>query len=246
MQSDLQKTGMRALAAAVAPFWAGEAEIARVYFSRPRTLAQELHWLTAQACKEMLPFSDLPQPLIDELLATGAITHHPRGEAAATHIAQEYRHFSLLADLIFDLSGRRLTLADLTQLPEDRTLQDKRAAYRERGALETAAAAFTEGGGGAVYRVISQLEGGAFERRLAEIFKVIHADEIVHGPMAIHTIAAHAHSVHAWQTVTAIVCELSRQRLLMRNEMFGHPLDAPRLQDLCDGKIAPWEMPIAI
>jgi hypothetical protein len=244
--SEEQTACMRALAAAVTPYWAGEAEIARVYFSRPRTLAQDLYWLTAQARKEMLPLNELPDDLIEELWATGSITRHPCGDRAAEHTIQEFRHFRLLADLVCELSGTRLTLADFTQLPEDEKLQSMRARYRRCGPLACAAVAFTEGGGGALYRVVSQLDGGRLERRLAEIFSIIHAEEIEHGPMEIYSIALHAVSATDWETATAIVCDLSRQRLLMRNEMFGYPLSTGRLTEIGAGLIDPWEMPIAL
>jgi hypothetical protein len=238
---------MSAVVAVAAPYWAGEAEIVRTHFSRPRTLAQDLFWLRAQAYKETRPFLELPKNLQEEFLRTGAVANPPEGAKAGQRVAQEMKHFRLLADLLFDLSGVSVSPADLTQLSEDRKLQELRAAYRAQGgALERAAVDFTEGGGGAMFQVLSQLDGGELERRIAAIFKTIAEDEKAHGPLEIYAIARHASSAADWLKAQAIVRDISQQRVLMRNEMFGYPLPPTRIQEITEGKIASWPMPIPL
>lgn len=238
---------MAAVITAAAPYWAGEAEVVQTYFSRPRTRDQDLFWLKAQAYKEARPFRDLPKNLQEEFLQTGVVQNHPDGAEAAQRMAQETRHFWLLADLIKDFFGVTVALTDAMPLPEDRKLQELRAVSRTQGGgLERAAVAFTEGGGGAMFEVLSRLDGGEFERKIASVFRIIADEEIPHGPLEIHSIARHARSESDWQRARAIVRDLSRQRLLMRNEMFGYPLNPARLREIDKGKIQPWKMPIPL
>lgn len=238
---------MAAVIAAAAPYWAGEAEVVRTYFTRGRTRALDLSWLRAQAYKEARPFRDLAKNLQEEFLQTGAIRHHPDGAEAAQRMVQETRHFRLLADLIADLFGVTVTLSDLVVLPDDHKLQELRAAYKSQGGeLERAAVAFTEGGGGAMFQVLSQLAGGEFEQRVAATFKIIADEEIPHGPMEIYAIARHARNESDWERARVIVRDISRQRLLMRNEMFGSPLSLGRLQEIDRGKISPWRIPLPL
>jgi hypothetical protein len=217
--------------AAAAPYWAGEAEVVRSYWSRRRNATQDLDWLRAQAYKETRLLRELGLDLRDQFLRKGVVRNHPDGPGAARKVAQEMHHFRLLADLIFELSGVAVSPLDVVELPADRTLQESRAAYRMRGDLERAAVAFTEGGGGAMYRVLSELAGDAFERRVAAAFRVIYEDEIVHGPAEIHSLARVARS---------------EDDVLMRNEMFGFPLSPPRIREIDEGKIEPWPIPIPI
>jgi hypothetical protein len=93
---------------------------------------------------------------------------------------------------------------------------------------------------------LSQLDGGELEQKVASVFKIIVAEEIPHGPMEIYTIAGHAKNESDWQRARTIVQSLSRQRLLMRNEMFGYPLSLARIQEISAGRIQPWQMPVPI
>ncbi|MGE0684430.1 MAG: hypothetical protein AB7P69_26430 [Candidatus Binatia bacterium] len=230
-----------------APYWAGEAEVVRTYFSRPRSQAQDLFWLRAQAYKEARPFRDLPKDLQVEFLRTGATRDNPHTAETAQRIIEETRHFWLLADLIANLFGVTVSLTDTMALPEDRTLQELRAAFKVQGGeLERAAVVFTEGGGGAMFHVLSCLDGGKLEQEIASVFKIIAAEEVPHGAMEIHAVARCAKSEADWERVRMIVHTISRQRLLMRNEMFGFPLSVARLQEVDAGQIQPWSVSVAL
>jgi hypothetical protein len=234
---------MRAVAA---PYWAGEAEIIRTYFRGPRTRAQDLFWLKAQAYKEARPFRDLPKDAQVEFLRTGVVRNLPHGSETVQRIVEETRHFRLLADLIVNCFGVTIALTDDMRLPEDRKLQELRVAWRTRGGeLERAAVAFTEGGGGAMFQVLSQLDGGEFERKVASVFKIIASEEAFHGPPEIHVLARHTKSEAEWERVRTVIQDISRQRVLMRNEMFGYPLGSTRIVEIMAEKIQPWPLSLA-
>lgn len=246
MSMDEMRERLLSVHAVAAPYWAGEAEVIHTYFHCPRTRDQDLLWLRAQAYKEARPFRDLPQDVQAEFLRTGAVRNLPNGSETVQRIAEETRHFWLLADLIANCFGVTITLTDVVQLPEDRKLQELRAVTRAQGGeLGRAAVAFTEGGGSVMFHVLSQLDGGEFERKIASVFKIIAAEEALHGPLEIHALARHAKSKADWERVRTIIQDISRQRVLMRNEMFGHPLGSARIAEILAGKIQPWPLSLA-
>jgi hypothetical protein len=229
---------VQAVVAAAAHWWAGEAEVVRAFCSVPRTPADHLGWLRAQAYKEWVPLLTLPEETRAALLRDGVAA------GVTGMLADEWKHFRLLAALIEDLTSMPVVPSALAALPEDRRLQELRGDMRSRhGALGAACAAFTEGGGGAMYAELGRLDGGPFEQRVAEIFRVIHRDEITHGPAQLTAIAAAVHVQDDLDTACAIVGSISRQRLSMRNEMFGQPLTPARCAAIAAGRITPWRLP---
>lgn len=79
------------LVTTAARLWAGEAEVVRAYCSLPRSLEQDLFWLSAQAYKEAYPLRVLPEQLGAELLRTGGILSSD-GPVVALQLRQEARH----------------------------------------------------------------------------------------------------------------------------------------------------------
>lgn len=244
---DATRTEMRALADAVACLWAGEAEITRTYFRVHRSHEGDLFWLRAQAFKETRHLRDLPSQLQAEYWETGGIREHPGGEDAARVLREEMKHYGLLAGLIQRLTGAPVDPAELRGLEQDRRLQRLRAGYRaSRAELDLAAVTFTEGGGGSMYTVLKELGGSEFDRAIAMAFREIHRDEVIHGPMQIHRIAHHARGPEDWSRVRDMAIGICRQRLAMRNEMFGHPVPASRIEEIARGRIEPWPIPIEL
>lgn len=226
----------------LAPFWAGEAEVARAHFARGLPLAGQLGWLRAQAWKEARVVRELPPEARAALLRTGRLSGTDHDPEARRKIEQELAHFSLLAELLWDFAGERFGVEDRVDLPADRRLQEARARHRCRGGLEAAVAELVEGGGGALYAVLASLDGDEFHRRVAEAFRAIARDELEHGPAAIHDVARAARDASHWERAREIAVALSWQRLLMRNEMFGEPLGEARLREIAAGKIEPWPL----
>lgn len=235
------------LFAAASPCWAGEAEIVERYFDTHRTRPGDIHWLTAQTTKETQDFRELPPAWQEEYRRTGGLGSHPHAAAPLARFLSEMRHVRLLAALVSELTGAPLDFSNLRPLPEDATLQALRHAHRATGgALGNAVMDFCEGGGGAMYVALSRIDGGPFERRIASAFATIYRDEIGHGPMQIHAVARLARCDEDWRRAAVMVREVGAQRLLMRNEMFGHPLDPARLAEILAGEIEPWPLPVAI
>lgn len=211
--------------------WGREEELIRAYFAHHRTGTRDLFWLEAQAYKETWDVRRLPEPLRAEAWETGTVADHPDGPEERAKLGVEMRHFRLIAELIEALRGRPPRLEELPRLAEEAALQALRDPHRRGSALERAVVNFTEGGGAVMYGVLSELQGSDFDARIARNFRVIHADELLHGPAQITAIDALAHSARDWKLAMDIVRKVGRQRLRMRNEMFSFPVDLTRFDE---------------
>ncbi|MBI2368659.1 MAG: hypothetical protein HYV08_00125 [Deltaproteobacteria bacterium] len=236
----------------VAQFAAGEAEVVRTYFARPRTKEQDLAWLKRQAGRELGTARSVVENLVK---ASGSLDKGvPRRdfESMARALLEEVRHYRLLADLIEELQGAPVDPDELMrygvwarnpELPENNAHIDLvKRLRREKGELADLALSFFEGGGAGIFIAGSQVAGGALEQRIAEAMKVIAEDELRHGPVHLPRAAAQITDEAMFREVRQIVWEQGMQHLRLRNETFGYPLSEERLREIGEGKIEP--MPI--
>src|SRR5262245_12791441 len=90
----------------VARFRAGEAEVARTFFSAPRPLEQHIKWLTEQVSREL---RNLRGIAAGEL--TAEVERVDRGLSREEIVAElrehyyEIRHYAMLADVLEGISG---------------------------------------------------------------------------------------------------------------------------------------------
>src|SRR5215831_8625384 len=225
-------------------YGAAEEAIVSAFFAEPRKKSDHLYWLRAQAFKEYSAikpiFTALAKlyPAID-----GEIDRHDF-EALTEKLADETKHARLVMDLLEEISGQRVAFADLLWLPEDRKLARIRARYsksyatllhgnggitareirRQDENLERAAITLTEGGGGALYEVCSRLKKTGVEGKIAAVFREILRDEVAHKDVGLHSLAALVVNDRAFGRAARILCDVSSQRLRMRNEQFNFPL----------------------
>jgi len=229
-----------------------EKEIVRAYFAKPRSRREHMRWLKAQAYKEHAAI----RPLLKILAAyysrlDDGVDRHDF-EEIAEKLAEETKHARLVMDLIEAIGGQKVKPRDLLWLSEDKRLARVRARYsktyaallhgsrtpsegemrRKDEELERAAVTLTEGGGGALYEVCVALGKGDAEKKIAAAFKAIHADERDHKNSGARHLAQLLKGRRDYERATEIVCEVSAQRLRMRNEQFGFPLGAAELRDL--------------
>jgi hypothetical protein len=229
-----------------------ELEIVRAYFARPRSPREHVRWLKAQGYKEHAAIGPLLKILAvyHSRLDNGVDRHD--FEEIAEKLAEETKHARLVMDLIEAIGGKRIKPRDLLWLTEDKKLARVRARYsktyaallhgsktpsesemrRKDEELERAAVTLTEGGGGALYEVCIALGKGAAEKKIASAFKAIHADEKDHKDSGARRLARLLRSREDHARAAKIVCAVSAQRLRMRNEQFGFPLNAGELRAL--------------
>ena len=95
-----------------------------------------------------------------------------------------------------------------------------------------------------LFEVNFAAQDARLERRMADVFREIHDEEVWHGPAEVRTIAKRITDDADWERATHVVRDVCRQRLTMRNEMFSRPLSDARLDAIAAGSIEPWPMPI--
>jgi hypothetical protein len=229
-----------------------EQEVVAAYFDQVRTPAEHVHWLKAQAFKEYSAIKPLVKALEKLYPQLDRQVDRHDYEELCEKLADETKHARLIMDFLEELTGRRLTQQDLTWLPEDQKLARVRARYsksyagllhgseritsseiqRRDEALERAAITLTEGGGGALYEVCRKLTGGTILRRIASIFKAIHRDEVKHKDSGGKALENLIKTTKDYDRTARIIRAVSSQRLRMRNEQFGYPLEASTLREL--------------
>lgn len=221
--------GVEALVAANAPYWAAEAELCRTYFESPaRTLDTDLHWLALQASKE----------LVDGVRARVDDPEVVSEEAA--HLAA----FTAAHDRLRPPGRPPLTEAVLEEAaawPANVALRELRHRHRERhGEIGFLAGIATEGGAATLFREGAARVGlGPADDVIAEACAAVLADEEHHARDALDALAERVAHADGWSVATRCTVEQSRQRLHMRAEQFGHPVDASRFEAMLAGEVDP-------
>jgi hypothetical protein len=240
------------LAKLAAAYRKAETEVVSAFFRKPRKSNDHVRWLKAQGFKE---YSAI-KPILAALAALypnvdDGISRHDYAELTEK-LADETRHARLVMDLLQEITGKKIAPSDLTWLPEDRKLARVRANFSKSYAgllhgsvkitskeikrhdeeLERAAITLTEGGGGALYQVCSKLKKNGVEGKIARVFHDILRDEVGHKDSGARALAALVRTDAAFNRAAEIICQVSRQRLRMRNEQFGFPLSLSELASL--------------
>ena len=166
---------------------AAEETIVRAFFAKPHKKSDHLRWLRAQAFKEYSAIKPIFTSLAKLYPEVDRQIDRHEFEALTEKLADETKHARLVMDLLEELTGKKVTFADLLWLPEDRKLAKIRARYskslatllhgngtikakeirRQDAGLERAAITLTEGGGGALYLVCSRLKTHGFEGKMS-------------------------------------------------------------------------------
>ena len=225
------------LIATALPYWETEAAIVRRFFNSKPSRDDHIFWLKAQLWKELHPVDGYFTGLHKELNSLAAnfpeidktIGRH-QYHALLEQLTQEFNHYVLMADVLEFLLGHPVSASDTCQLPQEKKLGDIRRAYANSGSVvDKAAVLVTEGGGARMFREGRKLKGGRLERMIAGAMEVVYQDEKNHYKEAAREAARAVGGKPDLARMKKAVCEVSLQRVYMRNEMFKQPLT--------DGKI---------
>src|SRR5712692_2646557 len=89
-------------------YWAGEAEVAAMFFSRPRAPEEHLYWLKSQMVRELgWPDGRLNRTLEAYKSVEKEFDRHAV-HAMLTNAEEEYSHYVVLADIAEAAAGRRV------------------------------------------------------------------------------------------------------------------------------------------
>jgi hypothetical protein len=241
----LYSDGLLRLVAANEPYWGGEAEVIRSYWSAPlRTTGTDRKWLIHQIYKEYWGgiLSQLAS-FRERLPGAGIRSGRQRLLAVAEVLYEEVEHFSLFADLYRELEG-----ADYDLSPEELKTRgawkenDELMALRARHKSESPglgqrAHRLTEGGHCALFAEGMALRGrGGFDDAVAAVCRKIYADEFNHMLLGIAGSDDSALSDGDWDTLLSYTVAQMKQRILMRNAQFSFPVDDARIEELLRGQ----------
>ena len=253
-------TNLRRLIDAATPYWAGEAEVVRTYWaSRQRTRETDRRWLARQCYKELLGFGVGGEELglfrgpLEELRHAFPridveIDRHAVLDIAATLVA-EFSHYCAFAD-----AHDHLALAGEPKLnprmlaswaEEDALAQLRRQHMKDHGALGRRASQFTEGGYCSLFAEGMRLRDRptpgheASDRLIAAACARVYDDEFGHMLKGIVGLDEQGFAESEWRTLADISVAQLRQRILMRNAQFTHPVGEARIKELLAGHCRP-------
>jgi hypothetical protein len=242
---------------AVAPLFAGEAEVFTAYWASPRRNREtDKLWILRQARKEVwdTPLGD-PRGLfigpLEDLLALfpRIDVDVPRAEVLdrLEGLYEEFSHYCAFADAYDALCAdgeARLSptmLREVPDWPENQALRDRRAQIQsEFGGVGARACFFTEGGYCTMFSEGMKLKGrGGPDDLIAEACAKIYEDEFGHMLKCIVGIDADDLSQPEWDRLTELSVELQRLRIPMRNSQMSFPLSDDRIREIFAGDIEP-------
>ena len=226
-------------------YWAGEAEVARTFFSAKRSPQEHLRWLWLQAYKELQPRPDgLILRLVDQIKDGYAVLEVDQGRAeyleTIKFLEEEFRHYVVFADVIESITGEHITTDVLAtyEYPEEHSLRMLRQGYiKQHGRLARFASSFCEGGGASIFFEGMHIGGDELSEQIAAACRNVHDDEVGHAEHGAENLHEGAQTEDEWQLAGEMVEAISRQRLRMRNEQFGFVLSEDRVNDIGDGNI---------
>ena len=247
---------LQRLIAANAPYWAGEAEIVRSYWSSPvRNRENDKLWLKRQCWKEYAGLGDsegdtigmvgdLIVKLKDQVprLDISLDRHELKGLLEKVYV--EYTHYCLFADIYDSLRDKdepRLNANKLAPWPEEEALAKmRRDARASGGRIGERATDFTEGGYCTMYSEGAKLKGRpGLDGRIGAACQKVYDDEFGHMMHGVVGIDEEGLSAGDWSALTDATMAQLRARILMRNSQFSFPVSGARIKEILAGKCVP-------
>jgi hypothetical protein len=252
---------LRKLIDAAAPYWAGEAEVFRTYWTwDKRTRETDRQWLAYQCSKEVWGSGLAPLDKgiflapAEELIASFPKIDSEIDRHKVLDIAEglwaEFAHYCAFADA-YDALARpgEKKITPLTckyAWKEDLALSELRFRHkREHPKLGVRATSFTEGGYCTLFsegmKLKSQTGGkhGRANKLIAIACSKVYDDEFGHMLKGIVGLDAEGLTAGEWKTLEKISIEQLKARIVMRNSQFGNPLTGKKLDDALNGRLKP-------
>ncbi len=226
-------------------FWAGEAEVVRTYFARHRTRERDLAWLKHQAWKEIKQIPVIANEVIRATDRVGKDLSFVEYLEVTKKCWEEAKHYVWMAECLQELGYESLGLSDLGgPLPEQAKIRQVREEVERQSqhpAVIAAVSTWPEGGGsGVTFKELSKVRGSKLEAKIAAAAARICAEEADHGREGAEAVVRGVRKLgldaQTKEILLAGARRLCRQRLRMRNEMFGFPLTEERLREIEAGK----------
>jgi hypothetical protein len=249
------RTEFERLTGLCGPLWAGEAEVARTYFSSPdRTSESDRKWIAHQCYKEFWGsgFTDPKLGLIGEI--TEKIRDRlPEIDKTVDRYEildmldmihtefDHYCHFAEVWDALRAPGEAKLNPSMLKNWPEGNALDTYRVNVRaEHGELGWTSLRFTEGGYCTLYSEGAKLRGrDGIDGQIGEACAKVYDDEVGHMLKGMAALNQHEFDADQWAVLERLTIDQLRLRVHMRNGQFGNPLSEERITAIFAGDIEP-------
>jgi len=235
----------------LAKYAAGNAEIVRVYFSRPRSKVQDISWLKCQAARELTTAWKFLDNLKDLKPKFEKQLKRSDYENLARAFVEELEHYRLFVAILEEEFNEKIDVDELLTLgvwsDNDRFPENTKKARFERelrasgDEMAKIALGIGEGGGSGWLIGLSRITGDQLEQRIARVASEIAGDEMFHGPIHIAAAARQIKTEEQLAKVKGILAQYLSYHLRMKNEQFGYPLSNERLEEIDQGKVEPLE-----
>ena len=215
-------------------YWGGIKELVEKYFSQPRPMDQDVFWLRVTLYKEIKSVPKILPVLQDQYSKLDQEVDRHLYEGIAYELADEIKHYRLLADTLEWLTGQKVIANQCSPSPEQTKLEelrknlaeDLRMAPHLNVAHETVFAS-----------VMKNISGGELEKRIADSYRQVFSDEVNHYELGWKELqAGHLDGEKLERIITANK-KVARQYLVMRNELFGNVLSEARLNEIDRGRV---------
>jgi len=232
--------------------WAAEAEIFQSYWDWPmRNAETDRAWLQRQMYKELIDGVHSSFKWIQENFENLESKVERNDVLDEIKVMQEeFIHYSAFME-VFELlnTSAEKELPNPSKLretgawKENDLLMALRAQHRkDYGDLGLRAQRFTEGGYCTLFSEGMKLANrGGIDSQIAVACTKVYEDEFSHMLRGIADIAMSSESLRDedWNTMSELVVAQLKQRVLMRNAQFSHPVTQERLEAICAGACKP-------
>ena len=236
----------------VSRFRAGEAEVARTFFSRPRPLEQHVMMLRIQVAREVRNLKEIAEGELSDMV--DRVDRDLSRDDIVAELREHYfetRHYAMLGNLLEGISTERLDWKVLADQRESapwtiwfRNERAVRVKHASTSPLHKAAGQFNSGGAGSVAFGMLGHPGGVYEELVGETAKIVLHDEMAHGGVLDYRNPLYdmIRTKDDADTALSVIREYSTARIHGRNFQFGLPLSEQRVEEIIRGEIDPLDV----
>lgn len=218
-------------------YWGGTRQLVEEYFSRPMSLEQNVYWLKVTLYKEIKSVTKILPKLAELYPKIDRGFDRYAYEGLAYELADEVKHYRLLADILEWLTGEKIAADQCSPSPGQSSLEKLRKDLQEDLDLVPHINVSHE----MVFdSVMSGISGGELQERLARAYGEIYSDEIHHYQLGWHELKTQRLNEEQIERLIAANRKVARGYLLMRNELFGNVLSEEQLKGIDAGKVRPY------
>src|SRR5215475_14224555 len=234
----------------LAKYAAGNAEIVRTYFSRPRSREQDITWLKCQAARELTTAWKFLDNLKDLRPKFEKEIKRRDYENLARAFCEELEHFRLFVSILEEEFGEKIDVDELLTLgvwsdnprfPEN----TKKARYEKElrasgDEMAKIALGIGEGGGSGWLIGLSRITGGRLEQRMARAAKEISGDEMFHGPIHIASAGRRIETSEQLERAKSVLEQYLQYHLRMKTNNSAIPFPRRASQKSTKAGLSLW------